>query len=106
MARRGLPVHNARVKRLKFWGWGYEDEGPDEAARARLARSLGERFGRSDLALVVVVAPTFVALAIAGTMPRSSPSSRRSVARMAWICFSRGLRAGLGMGSSWQERGC
>jgi len=50
MARRGPPVHNAPVKRLKFWGWGYEDEGPDEAARARLARSLGERFGRSDLA--------------------------------------------------------
>jgi len=50
MAGRGPPVHNARVKRLKFWGWGYEDEGPDEAARGRLARSLGERFGRADLA--------------------------------------------------------
>ncbi len=50
MARREPPVHNARVKRLKFWGWGYEDEGPDEAARARLARGLGERFDRSDLA--------------------------------------------------------
>jgi len=52
MAAREPPVHNAPVKRLKFWGWGYEDEGPDEAARARLARGLGERFGRSDLAPV------------------------------------------------------
>ena len=42
--------HNARVKRLQFWGWGYEDEGPDDAARARLAKGLGERFGRPDLA--------------------------------------------------------
>jgi alkyldihydroxyacetonephosphate synthase len=50
MAARGLPVHNARVKRLKFWGWGYEDEGPDEAARGKLAASLGARFGRTDLA--------------------------------------------------------
>jgi alkyldihydroxyacetonephosphate synthase len=49
MAAREPPVHNARVKRLKFWGWGYEDEGPDEAARQRLARSLGERFDRADL---------------------------------------------------------
>jgi len=50
MAAHRPPGHNARVKRLKFWGWGYEDEGPDEAARGRLARSVGERFGRSDLA--------------------------------------------------------
>lgn len=50
MAAHRPPGHNARVKRLKFWGWGYEDEGPDEAARVRLARSVGERFGRGELA--------------------------------------------------------
>ncbi len=38
------------MKRLSFWGWGYEGEGPDDAARARLAKGLGERFGRPDLA--------------------------------------------------------
>ncbi len=52
MAAARLHVHNGPVKRLKFWGWGYEDEGPDEEARGRLARSLGERFGRADLAPV------------------------------------------------------
>ena len=49
MAAREPAVHNAPVKRLKFWGWGYEDEGPDEAARARLARGLGVRVRRDDL---------------------------------------------------------
>jgi alkyldihydroxyacetonephosphate synthase len=38
------------VKRQSFWGWGIEGAGPDDAARARLAQSLGERFGRADLA--------------------------------------------------------
>jgi alkyldihydroxyacetonephosphate synthase len=38
------------VKRRSFWGWGYEGAGPDDAARARLAKSLGERFARPDLA--------------------------------------------------------
>ncbi|HTO06953.1 MAG TPA: FAD-binding oxidoreductase [Myxococcota bacterium] len=34
------------MKRLSFWGWGYEGAGPDDAARERLAKSLGERFAR------------------------------------------------------------
>jgi alkyldihydroxyacetonephosphate synthase len=38
------------VKRRSFWGWGYEGAGPDDAARARLAKSLAERFERPDLA--------------------------------------------------------
>jgi len=38
------------VKRRSFWGWGYEGAGPDDAARARLAQSLAERFARADLA--------------------------------------------------------
>jgi alkyldihydroxyacetonephosphate synthase len=37
------------VKRRSFWGWGHEGAGPDDAARARLAQSLAERFGRADL---------------------------------------------------------
>ncbi len=33
------------MRRLRFFGWGYEDEGPDAAARAKLAAGLGQRFG-------------------------------------------------------------
>jgi alkyldihydroxyacetonephosphate synthase len=33
------------VRRVRFFGWGWEDEGPDEAARAKLAAGLGQRFG-------------------------------------------------------------
>jgi alkyldihydroxyacetonephosphate synthase len=52
MVVREPPVHTVGVKRLKFWGWGYEDVGPDEDARGKLARSLGERFACGDLAPV------------------------------------------------------
>ncbi|HXZ84408.1 MAG TPA: FAD-binding oxidoreductase [Myxococcota bacterium] len=38
------------MSRQSFWGWGHEGAGPDQAARERLAKSLGERFGRADLA--------------------------------------------------------
>ena len=37
------------MSRQSFWGWGREGAGPDDAARERLAKSLGERFGRPDL---------------------------------------------------------
>ncbi|HXX49454.1 MAG TPA: FAD-binding oxidoreductase [Myxococcota bacterium] len=37
------------MSRQSFWGWGREGAGPDDAARERLAKSLGERFGRVDL---------------------------------------------------------
>ena len=35
-----------RQRRLKFWGWGWDDEGPDEAACGKLAVGMGARFGR------------------------------------------------------------
>ena len=37
------------ARRLKFWGWGYEDEGPDEVATARIAAALSSRFGIETL---------------------------------------------------------
>ncbi len=36
-------------RRLKFWGWGYEDQGLDADQQQRLAAGLAERFGRSEL---------------------------------------------------------
>ncbi len=34
------------TRRMKFWGWGWDDEGPDEATCGKLAVGLGKRFGR------------------------------------------------------------
>ena len=36
-------------RRLKFWGWGYEDEGPSEADTAKLAAALQKRFEGAQL---------------------------------------------------------
>lgn len=36
-------------RRLKFWGWGFEDEGPDAAATEKIAATLARRFGLSGL---------------------------------------------------------
>ena len=36
--------------RLKFYGWGYEGEGLDEAERARLVRFVGEKLGAAPRA--------------------------------------------------------
>jgi alkyldihydroxyacetonephosphate synthase len=36
-------------RRRKFWGWGYEGEGPDDAQAAGIARALGQRFGIREL---------------------------------------------------------
>ena len=33
----------------KFWGWGYEGEGPTRAQQESMGRTLGERFGIADL---------------------------------------------------------
>jgi alkyldihydroxyacetonephosphate synthase len=57
------------VKRLSFWGWGHEGAGPNEAARASLAKSLGERFGRTDLAPAPLPRIEDIALPLPRTRP-------------------------------------
>ena len=32
-------------RKLKFWGWGFEGEGPDETATGKIAAALAQRFG-------------------------------------------------------------
>ncbi|MCP4035607.1 MAG: FAD-binding oxidoreductase [bacterium] len=39
-------------RKLKFWGWGFEGEGPDEAATAKIAAALARRFELADLELI------------------------------------------------------
>ncbi len=41
-------------RRLKFWGWGFEGEGPDEVATGKIAAALARRFG---LEKVNVISP-------------------------------------------------
>ena len=41
-------------RRLKFWGWGFEGEGPDAAATKKIAAALARRFGMEK---VDVIAP-------------------------------------------------
>src|SRR5262249_567580 len=41
-------------RRLKFWGWGYEGDGPNEDAQRRLCERTSRRFGR---ALALAPAP-------------------------------------------------
>ncbi len=42
------------VKRLKFWGWGYEGDGPNDDSERRLCERTAQRFGR---ALALAPAP-------------------------------------------------
>jgi alkyldihydroxyacetonephosphate synthase len=40
------------TRRRRFWGWGYEGEGPTTAQQEKLAAGLSERFGLSGLRIV------------------------------------------------------
>ena len=42
------------TQRRKFWGWGFEDSGPDEDQAIHIARAVAERFGADDLELAPV----------------------------------------------------
>ena len=37
------------ARRLKFWGWGYEDEGPNAEQQERIAALLAARFGLAEV---------------------------------------------------------
>ncbi len=37
-------------RRLSFWGWGWDGEGPDEETTRKLARGMAARFDRDDMA--------------------------------------------------------
>jgi alkyldihydroxyacetonephosphate synthase len=39
------------TRRRKFWGWGYEDAGPNEDQAVQIARAVAERLGAGELQL-------------------------------------------------------
>jgi alkyldihydroxyacetonephosphate synthase len=41
------------TRRLKFWGWGYEDQGPNPEQQKRMAKRMAERFGLSELTITL-----------------------------------------------------
>ena len=55
-------------RRLKFWGWGYEGDGPNEDAQRRLCERTAQRFGR---ALTLAPAPRLDEIALRA--PRVKP---------------------------------
>jgi len=64
-------------RRRKFWGWGYEDQGPNAEQKQRMAERMAMRFGRTDFALTP--APTEAELNLRA--PRVKPP-----AALAPIC--------------------
>jgi alkyldihydroxyacetonephosphate synthase len=38
-------------RRRKFWGWGYEDQGPNAEQRSRMAERMARRYGLSELTI-------------------------------------------------------
>src|SRR5437588_574928 len=44
-------------RRRKFWGWGYEGEGPDAAQREGIAKTLAGRFGGGSSVVAGVEPP-------------------------------------------------
>jgi alkyldihydroxyacetonephosphate synthase len=56
-------------RQRRFWGWGYDDEGPTREQQERLGATLAKRFGIDGL--VIVPPPTIDELALA--VPRVKP---------------------------------
>src|SRR5271156_4623299 len=58
-------------RRRKFWGWGYEDQGPNAEQKGRMAERMASRFGLSEL--TIQPAPTEADLNLRA--PRIKPPS-------------------------------
>jgi alkyldihydroxyacetonephosphate synthase len=64
--------------RRKFWGWGYEGEGPSDAQALGIAKTLGQRFGVSDLAVAPAPRIEDVELSVSRVSPPDSLADRCS----------------------------
>ena len=67
-------------RRRKFYGWGYEDQGPNAAQQKHMAERMAERFGLAEL--MIAPAPTEAELTLRA--PRVAPP-----AALAAICSTR-----------------
>jgi alkyldihydroxyacetonephosphate synthase len=83
------------ARRQKFWGWGWEDEGPTPEQQQRIAQLLAARFGLGEL--TIAVPPRLDELALRA--PRVEPA-----AALAAICSTEPYdRAGHSYGKSFRD---
>ncbi len=69
-------MRDVEARRRRFWGWGYEGEGPTREQQERLAKTLATRFGIDGL--TIVAPPTVDELELPG--PRvQPPAALRSI---------------------------
>jgi alkyldihydroxyacetonephosphate synthase len=88
-------VQDRSGRRRRFWGWGYTDAGPTPEQEQRMAASLAERFGLTDLRRTPP--PTLEELDL--RPPRVSPPES-----LAAICTTDPEeRAGHTYGKSWRD---
>ncbi|MGH7860110.1 MAG: FAD-binding oxidoreductase, partial [Candidatus Binatia bacterium] len=59
-------------RRRKFWGWGYEDEGPDREQTERIGQVIQARFGTAPLE--ITAPPTLHEIALREPRPRPPAS--------------------------------
>jgi hypothetical protein len=69
------------VRQRKFWGWGYEDAGPDEEQAIRIAHMVAERLGAGDLQFAPVPRIEDVELILSTRSPQLILPSRFCVSR-------------------------
>ena len=83
------------MRRQKFWGWGWEDEGPTAEQQQRIAQLLAARFGLGDL--VIEAPPRLDEVAL--RPPRLTPP-----AALAGFCSTEPYdRAGHAYGKSFRD---
>ena len=70
----------AEQRKRKFWGWGYEDQGPNPEQQKHMAERMAKRFGIGPLELMAPPKESELNLRAPRIKPRGLPSSagRRS----------------------------
>ncbi|HEY6395432.1 MAG TPA: hypothetical protein VIX12_08450, partial [Candidatus Binataceae bacterium] len=82
------------TRRRKFWGWGYEDQGPNPEQQKHMAERMAKRFELGDLTLTPPPTESELNLRAPRVMP---PDSLKQICSMstydrAFHSYGRGFR--------------